>query len=229
MAPIKTKKLVLFGASLFAQVAYECFTRDSDYEVVAFAVEQSHLTTDRLLGLPVIAIEQVESLYPPDQHDVYVAIVSTQLNRLRARLMQIALNYGYGLASYVSSKAIVWPNVAMGQHCFILEQNVLQPFVAIGDNVVLWSGNHIGHHCVIGDHVFIASHVVISGACNVGDYCFIGVNAALADGVSIGSDCFINMCTQVSKNLPGNKMYRGQPATAYHDDTRAHFMIMSPS
>lgn len=36
----KTGKLVLIGDSAFAEVAYEYFTHDSPYEVVAFAVER---------------------------------------------------------------------------------------------------------------------------------------------------------------------------------------------
>ncbi|NRW38220.1 hypothetical protein [Clostridium beijerinckii] len=36
----KNKKLIIIGDSAFAQIAYEYFTYDSDYEVVAFSVEK---------------------------------------------------------------------------------------------------------------------------------------------------------------------------------------------
>jgi sugar O-acyltransferase (sialic acid O-acetyltransferase NeuD family) len=222
----KKKRLVLFGDSLFAEVAYECFTHDSPYEVVGFAVEEAYITKTSLLGLPVVAIEKLAEVFPAVDHDVYVAIVNTQQNRLRKRLMEGALSKGYGLASYISSKADIWHNVTLGSHCFILEQNVVQPFVQIGDNVVLWSGNHVGHHSRIASHAFISSHVVISGGCSIGEYCFIGVNSALADRITIGDDCFINMATIVTRNLEANKMYRGQPAKPYRDDTRSFFNIL---
>ena len=221
----KTKKIILFGDSLFAEVAYEYFTHDSQYEVVCFAVERAYLKKDILFGLPVVAIEQVTEYFSPQEHDVYVAVINTGLNRLRARLMHLAEQQGYGLASYVSSHAFVWDNVKLGKHCFIFENNVVQPFVTIGDNVVLWSGNHIGHHTHIRDHVFISSHVVISGSCDIGNYCFIGVNSTLANDIVIGDDCFVNMSTSVTQNLDGNKMYRGQPAVAYRDGARAFFTI----
>ena len=38
---------------------------------------------------------------------------------------------GYALRTYVSSKATVWPDLALGENCFILEQNVIQPFARI--------------------------------------------------------------------------------------------------
>ena len=177
----KDRKLILLGDSAFAEVAYEYFTHDSPYEVVAFSVEQAHLKRDRLVGLPVVPFEDLERHYEPAEHSFYAALVYTQLNRLRARLYGAAKAKGYAPASYVSSRAFVWRNVQLGEHCFILEDNVVQPFVTVGNNVVLWSGNHIGHHSAIGDHSFIASHVVLSGFVSVGEHCFFGVNAAVGN------------------------------------------------
>src|SRR5262245_48485273 len=181
----KERKLILVGDGAFAEVAYEYFTADTPYEVVAFAVEQAYLKRDRLFGLPVVPFEALERHYPPAGHHFFAALVYTQLNRLRARLYREAKAKGYTPASYVSPRAFVWPNVRLGEHCFIFEGNVVQPFVTIGDDVVLWSGNHIGHHSRIGDHCFISSHVVVSGFCDVGPHCFFGVNSTLGDNVTV--------------------------------------------
>jgi sugar O-acyltransferase (sialic acid O-acetyltransferase NeuD family) len=220
----KTKKLVIYGDSSFAEVAYESFTHDSEYEVVGFAVERAYLTITSLFGLPVVAIEDIEAQFPPATHEVYAAIVHTGLNRVRTRLMGLAEQKGYALASYISSQAFVWSNVQLGKHCFILEHCVLQPFVTIGDNAVLWSGTHIGHHSVLRDHVF-AARVVIAGGCNIGQYCFLGASTTVANDVTIGDDCFINMCAAVTKDLESNGMYRGQPAKVYQNDARAFFKL----
>ena len=64
---------------------------------------------------------------------------------------------GYSLVSYVSSKAILWPNVEIGENCFVMEGSIIQPFARIGDDVTIGPGNRIGHHSVIGDHCFLAS------------------------------------------------------------------------
>src|SRR5689334_6065943 len=175
----KTKKLVLLGDSAFAEVAFEYFTHDSEYEVVAFAVEREYLRRDELFGLPVVAFEDLPERFDPGAHDFYAALVYTQGNALRRRLYETAKEKGYRPASYVSSRAFVWSNAKLGEHCFIFENNVVQPFVTLGNNVVLWSGNHIGHHSTIGDHCFFSSHVVISGFCNVGPSCFFGVNSTV--------------------------------------------------
>lgn len=187
----KTHKLVIIGDSAFAEIAYEYFTHDSEYEVVGFSAEQEYLKRESLFGLPVVAFEQLEHRYRPDEHSFFAANVYTQKNRLRTRLYQTAKEKGYKPASYVSPHAFVWRNVRLGEHCFIFENNVVQPFVTIGDNVVLWSGNHIGHHSTIMDHCFVSSHVVISGFCRVGRSCFIGVNSTVANNINIGNNCTI--------------------------------------
>ena len=192
--------LVIVGDSAFAEIAYEYFTHDSDYEVVGFSVERAYLRTDRLFGLPVVPFEALGEHFEPAAHDVYVAVVYTQLNRLRARLSAAAKAKGFALASYVSRRAYVWRNVRLGEHCFIFEDNTIQPFVTIGNNVVLWSGNHIGHHSTIGDNCFISSHVVVAGFVEIGANSFLGVNATIANNVKIGRDCWLGPGTTVVKD-----------------------------
>ncbi len=185
----KTRKLVLLGDSAFAEIAYEYFTHDSEYEVVAFAVEREYLHREALFGLPVVPLDELPERFPPAGHCFYAALVYTQGNRLRTRLYEAAKEMGYSPASYVSPRAFVWRNVTLGEHCFIFEGNVVQPFARIGRNVVLWSGNHIGHHSTIGDHCFVSSHVVVSGFVTIGDSCFLGVNATIANNTNIGNRC----------------------------------------
>jgi sugar O-acyltransferase (sialic acid O-acetyltransferase NeuD family) len=204
----KSRKLVIVGDSAFAEVAFENFEWLSSYSVVAFAVEDAYRKRETLFDRPIVAFESLAESHPPDEHDVYVAIVYTQLNRLRSRLAGAAKARGFRLASFVSPHALVWPNVTLGEHCFIFENNVVQPFVRLGDNVVLWSGNHIGHHSVIRDNVFISSHVVISGFCDIGSNCFFGVNATLGNNVTVGSDCWFGPGVVAARDVPAGTLLK---------------------
>lgn len=207
-------KLVIFGDSLFAQVAYEYFTHDSPYEVVGFTVSGEYLVQESFCGLPVVAFEEVEGRFPPTEFDMHIALVYMQMNAVRRRFYEAAKAKGYTLASYVSSQAFVWRNVSIGDNCFIFENNVLQPFVEIGSNVVIWSGNHIGHHSSIGSHTFIASHAVISGSVTVGEDCFIGVNATICNDLTIADASLIGAGALIVKDTQASKIYRGMQAQA---------------
>lgn len=221
----KTRKLVIVGDSAFAEIAYEYFDADSDYEVVAFSVEREFLKHEGKQGLPVVPFEELETRFDPANHEVYVATVYTQLNRLRARLATAAKVKGYRLASYVSSRAFVWHNVELGEHCFIFEDNTVQPFVKIGNNVVLWSGNHIGHHSVIRDNCFIASHAVISGFCDIGENSFIGVNATLANNVTVGKDNWIGPNVTIMKNTGMGALYKTEQPEPAKVSARRFFKV----
>jgi len=210
---MKDRKLLIIGDSAFAEIAFEYFTHDSPYEVVGFCVEHQHITRDSLFGLPVVAFEDAPRHFDPASHDFYAALVYTQMNRLRTRLYQDAKSRGYRPASYVSSRAFVWHNVNLGEHCFIFEDNTVQPFVHIGDNVVLWSGNHIGHHSRIGENCFISSHVVVSGFCDIGPSCFIGVNATIGNNLTVGADCLIGSGALVARDVPENTLLKGNLAS----------------
>ena len=193
---------MIVGDSAFAEIAYEYFTHDSEYEVVGFAVERQFLSKDSLFGLPVLALDEAATRFSPADHSFFAALVYTQGNQLRARLYREAKAMGYTPASYISSRAFVWRNARLGEHCFIFESNVVQPFVTIGDNCVLWSGNHIGHHSRIGDDCFVSSHVVISGFCVVGRRCFLGVNSTVANNTAIGDDCVVGAGATVLGEVP---------------------------
>jgi len=202
--------LIIVGDRSFAEIACEYFTAQGKYEVVGFAVDRAFLKRSDLFGRPVIALDEVQKRFPPGQCAAFVALTYRELNRARARLVSTMRTYGYRLASYVSERAFVWPNVSIGENSFIFENNVIQPFVRIGENVIAWSGNHIGHHSRIGDNVFLASHVVISGHVTVGKNCFFGVNATVADLVSIADDNWIGPNTLISQDTAPGAMFRAE-------------------
>ncbi len=203
-----TNKLVIIGMGETAEIAYEYFTQDSDFEVAGFSVERTYLTGEELHGLPVVPMEELEAHFPPTDFAAFVAVSSTKLNRLRTRLYRDLKGRNYTFASYISSRAFVWKNAEIGENSFIFEHNTVQPFVRIGNNVILWSGNHIGHNTVIRDNCFIASHVVISGFCEIGENCFLGVNSTVINNITIARDCFIGAGALIQKNTEEGKVYQ---------------------
>ncbi|MDP9225258.1 MAG: acetyltransferase [Actinomycetota bacterium] len=225
MSDVAPRELVVVGDSLFAEIAHEYFEHDSPHQVVAFSVEREHRNRNRFRGLPVVPFEDLASELDPSRHSVFVALTYGQLNRVRTRLLDEASAKGFHPASYVSSRASVWPNVRLGEHCVIFEDNTLQPFVSVGRNCVLWSGNHIGHHSSIEDNVFIASHAVISGSVRIGDNCFIGVNATIVDDVTVGADSWIGPSVIVTRDVEGNSIWRAVRSERRSVSSREAFKV----
>jgi len=208
----KQKKLVIVGVGETAEIAYEYFTYDSPYEVVAFSVSSQYLKDESFCGLPVVPFETLEQAYAPSEFEVYVAISYVHLNRARTKMFLAAKAKGYTCASYISSRAFVWRNVTIGENVFIFENNVLQHKVQIGNNVILWSGNHIGHQTIIEDNVYLSSHCVISGFCVIGNSSFLGVNCTFNDNIKLGKDNVVGSGALIVKNTEDGKLMIGAPA-----------------
>ena len=200
-------KLVIFGTGDVARLAQLYFTRDSDYDVVAFTVDHTHVSGDTFGNIPLVAFEDVAQSFPPASHQMFVAIGYGQMNHGRAAKYSEAKARGYQLATYVSSKCTWLTDQAPGDNCFILEDNTVQPFVKIGNDVTLWSGNHVGHDAVIDDHCFISSHVVISGHVRVGEYCFLGVNATIRNGVTIAPETLVGAGSIIMTDTEPKSVY----------------------
>src|SRR6056297_2740308 len=119
------RKLVIFGAGDIAELAHYYFTYDSDYEVAAFSVDGDYLKKDRFAKLPVVAFEEVQKAYPAEDCDMFVALSYAKLNAIRKEKYLAAKDMGYGIASYISSRASVLNNDRIGENCFILEDNTI--------------------------------------------------------------------------------------------------------
>jgi len=194
------KPVVVFGTGDFARMARIYLDADSPREVAAFTVDERYVDAPTLDGLPVVAFGQLPETHPPEQYVLFVAIGFSRVNQARAEVYARCKQLGYELISYVSSKAIVWDELVIGDNSFVFEANVIQPNVRIGNDVILWSGNHIGHDATIGDHCFLASHVVVSGNVTIGDYCFLGVNATLRDAITVAPRCVIGAGALIMKD-----------------------------
>ncbi len=205
----KTGKVILFGDGQVASVAYAYLTRDSEYEVAAFTVDRDRWTEKSLFGLPIVPFDEVAALYPPGEYGMQVSISFRRLNRLRAEKCAQAKAMGYELISYVSSRALTWPGLKLGENCIVLGNTVIEPFARIGNDVHIGSGCHIGHHAVIHDHCFLAAHVAVAGAVTIGSYSFLGMNSTVRDGIAIAPDCVIGAGAGVLQDTQEREVYIG--------------------
>jgi len=202
-------KLIIFGTGEIAELAYYYFKHDSNYKIVAFTADDEYVNSNTFKGLPLIPFSEITEKYSPKEYNAHVALSYNKLNQIRAEKYYAVKEKGYKLVSYVCSKSFYWPDLSIGDNCFILENQTIQPTVKIGNNVMIWSGNHLGHGCQIKDHVYISSHVCISGHTIIDEYCFVGVNATFKDFIKIGKRVFITMDASVVKNIKDDAVVIG--------------------
>jgi sugar O-acyltransferase (sialic acid O-acetyltransferase NeuD family) len=204
---MKNKKMIIYGVGRFAEFSAYVFDNDSEFEVVAFCIENNYLKDNNhfekeILGKPVIAFEKIQDSFKNEKLNLFIAVGN---NIIRERIFTTAKNKDYCLVSYISSKAQYWTNLKIGENCFIGEGSIIQPFTKIGDNSILFS-SRIGHHSTIGDHTLLSS-CLLGGNVKIGKSSFLGLNSTIKENTTIGENNVIGMSSTINFDTGNNEIY----------------------
>lgn len=210
--PFPGRNVVIFGATEFSALVGYLIANDSPHRVVAHTVDRPWCTQQSFGDHPLVPFEDLEQHHPPEASVLLLALGGRGVNGLRAAKYEAARQRGYTCISYVSSQAIVWPNLQIGDNCIICEGVNVNPFARIGSNCILRSGSLVSHHAVVGDHCFLAAGAIVAGSAHVGERCFLGLNATIRDGIKVASRCFIGAGAVVTADTEENGIYLGVPA-----------------
>ncbi|MEA3135771.1 MAG: hypothetical protein QOJ26_677 [Thermoplasmata archaeon] len=200
------KKLVIAGARQMGEVALDYFTNDSEYEVVAFTVDRAYLDGAELFGLPVVPLDEVARRFPPASHDLFVAVFSSGLNRVREDLCRRTRALGYHLVSYVSSRADVARTATLGPNCMVFPMVHVMPRATVGEGVILGPGAVVAHHARIEPYAFLTIAASVGGGAVVGARSFLGIGCIVTDEVKVGPDCLIGAGTCIRSDVEAGKV-----------------------
>ena len=201
-------KIVIFGAGTFGETVCHYLTYHSEHEVVAY-IDDAHLEKKEVGGLPVVAFENVETIYPPDTYLMLIAIGYLGTNEVRSRKYKEAKQKGYSMLTYVDERSTIAEGVKIGDNCIISSNTCIEPFVKIGDNVIIRGGCYIGHHVVIEDNCFIAPHVAVAGCTTIEQGSFLGTNSTVRNGIRIRKGSVIGAGALILKDTEEFSVYKG--------------------
>lgn len=206
------RPVIIFGNQLSASLAWYCLKHDSTMQVAGFTVDAARQTTNHFEGLPLIAFESLEAFFPPQDYRLLIPMGFVHVNGIRRSRYEQAKQRGYTLASYVSSRASIWPDLLVGDNVLIYEHAIIQPFARIGNNCIIRSGAHVSHHCQLGDHVFVSAEVALASSCHVGDQAILGVGCVLRDGLHVAERSFVGAGAVLVADTEADAVYVGNPA-----------------
>ena len=207
------EKVIIVGNKSTARETFFFLKYFSSYEVMGFVVDREYLESQNLLGLPVAPFDSVEIAFPPNKHKMLVAVGYVQNNKIRKERYFRSKEMGYQLINFISPKAIIHPETAVGDNCIIGHYTVISPDAKIGNNVIIASGCMIGHDVTIGDHCFISPGVSVVGSVNIGSCCYLGTHATVRNRVSIGKECVIGAGAIILEDTEDRSVWLGEPAT----------------
>ena len=204
------KDLVIIGNQHFAEIVHYYVTSDSDWNVVAFCVNQKYIKESNFLGLPVIALEELSKTHPPENYAAIMGTGYSKLNKIRQNLYEEIEILGYDLPSFIHSTNSIAKNSKVGKGSILFENNSVHPFTEIGNNVIFWSNNVAGHDSIVKDHCFISSRVVFGGNSTIEERSLLGGGCIVAPGVNVGKDCLIGAGALLLTDAEDGGVFQGQ-------------------
>lgn len=221
------RNCIIFGISKISDILYSSISNDttSDLNIVAFTVDKKYRNCDTKFGLPVIDFEIIETVFPPTENDMIIAIGYHKLNSVRSDKCEAATRKGYSLPGYVSCKADVASNAKIGKNTLIFSNVSIGSFAEIGDNTAIYSGAVVAHHTIVGNNVWITSGTVIGGNSSIGNNSFLGINSSIGHNIRIGNRNFIGQNASITKSTDEDAVYI-VPDTPKYRLTSEQFMSM---
>lgn len=204
--------IVIFGLDGMSEQAAYLLTHDSPHRVAAFTVHERFLSRTELGGLPVHRFEDLEQICPPDRFAMLAPLGWRRMGDMRADVVREGKAKGYQFITYVSSRALTWPDLTAGENTMVHDGAIVQPFVRIGDNCKIAPSVVLSHHVRLGDHCFVASGATVGGRAEIASNCVLGMNSTIVSGVRVAPRCFIAAGAVVTTDTQPNGIYRGSPA-----------------
>ena len=196
------KNLIVYGIGKYAEYVAYAFQEDSNFNVVAFCIEDNFHESKEIFGLPLVKFSEIGTKLPAEEYSLFVAVGN---NNIRSRIFRESILKEYELVSYVSSNCRKAKNLKLGRNIFIDEGCVIQPFVEIEDNCVLFTTD-IGHHSRICKNSLM-SGAKTGGNVYIGESSYIGLNASIKQNVRVGENTIIGMNCAIEKDTPENSVY----------------------
>jgi len=138
--------------------------------------------------------------------------VAIGLNDARARIIKNAIKCGKRPFSILHDFAIVSENAFLQEGVFVAANSIIASDAFLKTGCIINHAAVVDHDCVIGEYSHIAPSATLGGGVNIGQQCLIGSGAVILPGISIGDFSVIGAGSVVTKDVPKNERFIGNPA-----------------
>lgn len=171
-------KCVIFGANDFGDMIRYYLEKYKKTTCVAYTMDKAYIKEDTRNGLPVVAFEDLEAEYPPEEYTVLLAIGYSHMNDVRKDKFYQVKAKGYKLEDFIHP-SVYCDYAKLGEGNIVLENATLAYHCEVGNANIIWNNVQISHECIVGDFNFFAGSTTLAGKTIVKNNCFLGLGCSV--------------------------------------------------
>jgi len=206
------KPVIVFGTTVIAKMLFYDSTDNSDFQIAAFSADAEYVSGESFLGIPLVAFDQVEHFYPPNDYDMIAAVAGSSDMRGHASYYLRAKEEGYTIRNYISPRAFVTPGTKLGENSLVFPFVYIGPEAEIAENVIIRQNAYLGHNIEVGAHSFIGVGCQIGGGCKVGPFSYLAIGSTVSDHVVLGRETLVGAGSVVIHDTAAFTTVVGNPA-----------------
>lgn len=201
------KKLIVVGGGGFAKEVI-WLAHDCGYHVYGVLDDDIQMHGKFILDVPVLGCVSNWSSYL--DCEFIVAIGSPRTRKLVVDKMNALGTPEF--ATLIHPSVIKSNKVTFDRGCMVCAGMVFTVEITVGKHCIFNINGTVGHETNVGNYVTIAPIVAISGNVNLQDCVEVGTGASIRQGITLSKGAMLGMGGVLTKNIPENFIYAGNPA-----------------
>lgn len=203
--------VVLIGAGSQLSYSIDIIEKDGKHKIVGL-IDSLKTIGDIHFGYKIIG-RQEDIFNLQKQYQFEGCIITIGDNWSRKYIYDQVTNIIPSLAwpNAIHPSVIISRFVEIGRGNLIMAGAIINAGAILGDFVNVYTNANIEHDCIIHDFASISAGVVLGGKVEIGNFSAISLNSTIFDRVTIGENTVVGAASVVTKNLPSNVLFYGNP------------------
>lgn len=203
--------IIIVGTNPYSLTLHKILQKEG-INVIAYSTYKEFITEKEIEGLPIVAFEDIDSLYEKDTYKLLNTIGYSKMNSIRSKVYYDIKNKKYPIYTFISKDAYVITPEFIGEGSIIMPMSYIGPFVKTGVCNIVNPQCNLSHHIEIGDFNFIGRGTISGGSVKIGNHCFIGLHSTIKNKIDIADYTLIGAGSNVLKSTEPYSVNVGNPA-----------------
>jgi len=154
----------------------------------------------------------------PEQCTMFVAFDERFGNFKRMELMQLVMERGFRLETFISPSAIVPPGTVIGPNVFIGEGVVLGIGARVDFNAIIRDGVKLGAGVHLRSSCWLETGALVGDGAEIGAHSILRIGAVVSPHIKIGKHCELGWAKLYDKDVPARTVFD----TRYQEPIRVY-------